>query len=58
MNRKYITPHLQERIVALPAPILQGSITAPGEDIGYGGEGDDDDDPTAKERTEIWGTLW
>ncbi|MCR4614199.1 MAG: hypothetical protein K5778_09375 [Bacteroidaceae bacterium] len=58
MKPKYITPIQQERTIALPAPILQGSIAAPGEDIGYGGEGDDDDDPTAKERTEIWGTLW
>lgn len=58
MNRKYIKPTLKERTVAFPAPLLQGSITAPEEGIGYGGVGNDDDDPGAKQRDDQWGDLW
>lgn len=35
--------------------------SAPDEGISYGGEGSDDDDPSAKEREETeytWGSLW
>ncbi len=34
------------------------TLSAPGEGIHDGGEGEDDDDPTAKGREDDWGNLW
>lgn len=59
MDKKaYIIPSADIRMAELPHSLMQPS--APGEGIGYGGEGSDEDDPSSKERKsdEDWGSLW
>ncbi len=34
------------------------TLSAPDEGIHDGGEGEDEDDPTAKGRVDDWGNLW
>lgn len=61
-KKKYIVPCLIQ-FHPLSCSDMMGLI-APSENIGDGGEGNDDDDPTAKQREELpadnfqWGTLW
>ena len=56
-KQAYIIPEMNERHVALLSELL--GLSAPGPGIHDGGEGDDDDDPTAKERGfDDWGSLW
>lgn len=58
MNKKaYISP-LAEEVKAMAFTTLLQTLSAPDEGIHDGGEGDDDDDPTAKDRSDGWGNLW
>lgn len=61
MNKKlYIQPVQRVRRPVVSTPVYQAA-QASKEGIGWGGEGDDEDDPTAKERTpeaNDWGNLW
>ena len=58
MNKKaYMIPVAEEVKAVAFAAYLQ-SMSAPGEGIHEGGEGDDEDDPTAKQRDDEWGNLW
>lgn len=57
MSRKqYIQPEAVTLYTTLHTALLQPS--APGEGIGYGGEGSDEDDPSTKRRNDDWGSLW
>ncbi len=58
MNKKaYMTP-IAEEVKALAFTTLLQTLSAPNEGIHDGGEGEDDDDPTAKGREDDWGNLW
>lgn len=58
MNKKaYMTPTAEEAKALAFTTLLQ-TMSAPDEGIHDGGEGEDDDDPTAKERYDDWGDLW
>ncbi len=61
MKKQYMTPQAAISMPAMTTTLLAPS--APDEDIHYGGEGDDDDDPTSKSRPSTgdgnsWGDLW
>ncbi len=56
MNKKaYLLPTVKLVETRLSATYL---LSASQEGIGDGGEGDDEDDPTAKRRHDGWGSLW
>ncbi|MBQ3780526.1 MAG: hypothetical protein IKG96_03625 [Bacteroidaceae bacterium] len=57
MSKKlYFTPVM--RVVRTEASVPLMGASAPDEGIGYGGEGNDEDDPNAKQRDDQWGDLW
>ena len=58
MKKIYQTPQTEFSTPEFVEEIL--SLSSPGTGIHDGGEGDDDDDPTAKERedNDEWGKLW
>lgn len=56
-KKAYIQPVLKENHIGMRKIFLQ-SLSAPGEGIGSGGEGDPNDDPDAKIRDDEWGSLW
>ena len=59
MKKEYIIPVVEMSAPEIVEDILQ--LSAPGTGIHDGGEGDDEDDPTVKEREEEdkgWGGLW
>ena len=61
MNKKAYQLPMTEVAEALTVTTYLQTPSAPGEGITYGGEDDDPsnpDDPTAKEREEVWGSLW
>ena len=58
MNKK---PYHKPEVEALglhPFTTFLQTLSAPDEGIHDGGEGNDDDDPSAKNRTDGWGDLW
>lgn len=58
MNKKaYLIPVTEWMESQAVTTYLQ-TLSAPNEGIHDGGEGDDDDDPTAKQRDDSWGNLW
>ena len=60
MEKTYIQPSLTESHLTILSDLLDASASDIG--IDYGGDGNDDDDPTSKQRdTETgssWGNLW
>ena len=58
MNQKAYMIPLAEEVKAFAFTTLLQTLSAPGEGIHDGGEGDDGDDPTSKQRTDGWGDLW
>ena len=58
MNKKAYMNPIAEEVKALAFTTLLQTLSAPDEGIHDGGEGDDGDDPTAKEREDDWGNLW
>ena len=57
MKKTYITPSTASKTV-LDSSAYMENLSAPDEGIHNGGEGNDDDDPTAKQRNDGWGDLW
>ena len=58
MNKQtYITPETTAEKVVTFSAYLQ-VLSAPDEGIHDGGDGNDDDDPSAKHRSDVWGNLW
>ena len=55
-QKAYIQPEVKHREILSSASLM--TLSAPNEGIHDGGEGEDDDDPTAKEREDDWGNLW
>ncbi len=59
IKKNYCEPTIRSVIPRLYTPLM--SPSANDEGIHYDGEGDDDDDPTAKQRMSndnSWGDLW
>ena len=59
MKKQYLTPQAEELIQRLSENLL--GLSAPNEGIHDGGEGGDNDDPTAKDRLSGeggWGNIW
>lgn len=55
-QKTYIQPEVKHREILSSASLM--TLSAPDEGIHDGGEGEDDDDPTAKGREDDWGNLW
>lgn len=59
MNKKYQKPIASESQITIISELLDASASDIG--IDYGGVGNDEDDPTSKERYKSdggWGNLW
>ena len=59
MKKIYQTPESLHIQASFKEELL--GLSSPGTGIGDGGEGDDEDDPSSKERQEddvTWGDLW
>ena len=59
MKKKYIIPTASQIDIALLANLM--GLSAPGEGISDGGEGNDDDDPDSKRRKKdgsSWQSIW
>ena len=59
MKKEYIIPIAEQISSELEEKLL--GLSSPGTGIGDGGEGDDEDDPSSKDRyeeEEKWGDLW